>query len=392
MLAVVPVYSRTVEVYEVGIFQIATAIALIAQPLVTMRLEMITPATKSLVLAKRRTKRAYVVSATAGVGAVLAGILLRPLDLATGELLLSAGLLILAYAWIATDNAMLIRLGLLKALAWRNAVAGVLAAALQLAAALWLPSAVALAAAMLLGRGVAILITRGRGPERTEQEDDASDDADFGPARAVPAMLAGVVTAGALQSLMLTTSVIFGPLGSAQLGMAQRIAGTPTSLVGQGLSQAVAARASEIVRARSPQLNPYIKRVTLRLVAIALMVGAGLAVLGPLLAVPVLGPEWATAGTLIAVLSPPLALFLVLVPTMPVMVLIHRERMLLALNVVRLVAIVGATAIAGALTGQLVATAAVTSGVWSASYLLSLLVLMSLSRKWDVEMRKSAGE
>ncbi len=386
MLSVVPVYSRTIPVFDVGIFQIATAVALIAQPIATMRLEMITPATRSLGLVRSRTRLAYLVSSGLAVAAMMTGFGLWLTHSVGADLLVGAGLLLLGYAWIAIDNAVMLRLGELGPLAWRNALAGLLAAILQLTAALWLPSAVALAGAVVLGRAVAILLTYRPRPPAWYEDRPAIDDDSFGVERAFPAILAGVVTASALQGLMLTVSVIFGPLGSAQLGMAQRIAGTPTSLVGQGLSQIVAARGSAIIRARSGVLESFVRSTSLRLCALAAIVCATLIVLGPLLAVPVLGPEWETAGTLIAVLAAPLSMYLVLVPTMPIMIMIKRERLLLILNSFRLFAIVLATTVAGLLTRELLLTAAITATVWVIAYLLSLASLGLAARRWDREV------
>lgn len=395
LLLAVPVYSRLVSVPEVGVFQVATAVAALLQPLATLRLEFTIPASRSPRTARNRARLGYT---SAAVTALVLGAISVVCHVLTvgdaGDTALAAAVLVLASGWTIVDNAILMRRSAFRALAVRNVSAGFLAAVLQLAASFLLPGSLSLALAVLVGRGVAIVCTRpphASDVGGVDEERLTDGEQVFAWRGSALSIGAGLVTGGAMQSLLLVTGALFGQVGAAQLGMAQRVTATPTSLVAQAMSQLVAGRAAEIVRTERPELAAFTRRWTGRLLVSAVLLGAGIAVAGPLLAVPVLGPRWASAGVLVAVLAAPLCLVFVTTPLMPLLIMVRREGTLLALNAFRLTLILITTVVTGLVTRDLLITASATAVVWTLSYATSLLTLLREARRWDRSHPASSG-
>lgn len=391
LLLVIPVLTRIFTPSEFGAYQIALALSIVIQPVATLRLEFIIPVTRSNEVAARRYRIAMTVIVLGTVALALAGALFFLLgDERAAELLCMLALLAVVNAWTVVDNARLIRGQQMKRLAWRNFLAGFLAAGLQLVVGLYLPHVVLLAVALLVTRAFAILVTRapraldaGPPPDKTDIDDS------YTARRASTTVIAGVISNSSIYGLTLLGGTMFGAAVSGQISVAQRITSTPVSLAGQAISQYFQTRASAVIRAQAGTLQRLTVRFAMALAALITPVVVAMMVLGPVLAVPVLGEGWQPAGWVVLILAIPTGLQLVVAPTIPLLVMLKRERLLLAMQVIRLSVSLAAGAIPALLTGDFFVACIGYAAATTVAYLLTLVVTVSAARRSDTA---AAGE
>ncbi|GAB3815832.1 hypothetical protein GCM10028820_14070 [Tessaracoccus terricola] len=383
LLASLPVITRAYGPEAFGVYGTAMALALILQPVLTLRVEHVIPAYADLAEAKKRTRLANIV--TSGVcGAVLAGALLIP---QTCDALPELALLLWAYSWISVDNAMLIRQGRLRLLAWRNALGGLIAMLLQLLGAAVAPSSIVLAGGFAFGRLASVLITTrpiGR-PESGRSMPEHRDRR-----RTLHAVISGVVSNTSTQMLVVATNLTYGSAPAGQAAAAQRAAGAPSTFMGQAMAQLVMARVSDSVR-QGAEVTPVLRSMFLKLSVLAAAVGVGLLTLGPIVIPIFLGDGWELAGSLTAIFAIPFAMQFVTVPALPVFSVLRQEGLLLRTQLIR-VAAVGA----GAVTGYLVDGGVLFLGVLVAlamtlTYLYMLIVLWRCAKKFDARREGESG-
>lgn len=352
LLVVIPLLTRVYSPGELGLYQVALSIALVAQPLATLRLEFLVPVQGSDAAATRQYRVGTAVLTGLSVAVTLVGAaLLAWADGDLGPAAVMVGLLLFVNGWTVLDNARLIRRRQQRRLAVRNLLAGLLAAGLQLVVALLDLPVTWLAVALFVGRTLAIVATRGGttgdgatgGGATKGGATGATDPVErrreqpYGVRRASVAVAAGTVANLSVYGLPLLVGATHGYAASGQVGTAQRVTNTPVSLSGQALGQLAQLRTSEIVRTRRPELAHAVHTLVSRTALVALPLALVLVVAGPFLAVPVLGPGWEGAGTVIALLGVPTALQLCVAPAMPVLVMLGREGVLLRLQVGRVV-------------------------------------------------------
>lgn len=364
LFLVIPVLTRLLSPHEMGIYQTGFSIAMILQPLATLRRELLIPF--SGIQDARRHRGvglgfAALCCSVAMVTALMAWVLGAP-DLA--ETLVAGGLVLLAFAIMYVENAYLIRCGAHGRLAARNLGGGVLSALLQIVAALLVPSAIAIALALLIGRAVVTAVTAMRLPivEQTSGRGERKKQ------RSISAILSAMIATGSSQALVIVSFGTLGPPAAAQIGIGQRIAGAPASLAGQALSQIALSSAAPLIRERQPGLTVQLRKQTVLTGCAALLTTVALMVGGPLLAVPILGPGWEMAGILTAVFAIPLSLTLVALPATTLLIPLGRERLLVVLQLIRLIAIVTALVATSAVTGDVITTCIVTAIVWTIAY------------------------
>src|SRR5699024_4067808 len=140
------------------------------EPLATLRIEMVIPSTSAHAEVQRLRR-----IATVGIVIVTCSVAFAGLAtwLATGSYptLGASAMILVAYTSMAMDNATLIRARQMNRLIVRNMLSGLLSALIQVALSLLWVSAYSLAAGVLLGRGVAILVTRYRGQVEPDPEE-----------------------------------------------------------------------------------------------------------------------------------------------------------------------------------------------------------------------------
>ena len=333
LVAVLPFLTRAYSTAEIGYFQLAMAVAMTAQPLATLRSEFAVPSlvTDSAVRRLVRTSLLVLAAVVLGTG-VLSALLVRSHS-GSAQVAGMSALMLAGLGWTAIDNAVLIRCGDAGRLAVRNLLGGTIAAAAQLLTAFIGGGVVLLAASVLVGRVVAIAFTRR--PLPAPQERDDPEPRPYTVPRAASSMLSGLVATATGQSLIFATGLGQSATASAYVGVAQRAAGAPLTLLGQGLAQLMQSHVAPMVRNGRPGVRARILKQVVVLSGVAVACAAALMVLAPPLAVPLLGKGWEDAGLVVAILAIPMSFQLVVGPLMTVLPLLGRERLLLATQVSR---------------------------------------------------------
>ena len=385
MLAITPILTRAFTPAELGDYQIATAIALVILPLTTLRYEFVIPISKSGHATRRFLRR----SASA---VITANLLLCATSLAcllfgknaTASMLAMTSMINIMYSWMALDNALLVRAQKIRKLAVRNLLSGLFSSAFQLLVVVLAPRAFALAAAVLVGRLLAIAFTRsGRISHRSIG--DGVDDVAYGPVRAAFTVASELVAGAAIHGLTFTSAALLGRGPAAYVATAQRVSGVPAALVGQGIGQAVQAVAAKAVNSGQGRLGPNMLRAGIRLAVFAAAVGLSVAILGPVLAVPVLGDQWEAVGTILPILAAPIALRIIASALGPVLVMIGRERLALVQQITQLVAGVGIAGAVAIMTSSLIWTVAAYSAVAVIAYATYLVLIIKCVNRFDAE-------
>ena len=384
LVAVLPFLTRTYSTTDIGYFQLAMAVAMTAQPLATLRSEFAVP---SLVTdsAVRRLVRTglLVLSIVVLVGCCLSALLARS-HAGPAQVALMAALMLAGLGWTAIDNAVLIRSGDTGRLAVRNLLGGLIAAVAQLTTAFAGGAVVFLAASVLVGRVVAIAVTRRSLPEPGTRLD--TEPHPYTVPRAVSSMLSGLVASATGQSLIFATGLGQSATASAYVGVAQRAAGAPLTLLGQGLAQLMQSHVAPLVRAGKPGVRARILKQVLVLSVVAVACSAALIILAPPLAVPLLGPGWEDAGLVVAILAIPMSFQLVIGPLMTVLPLLGRERLLLATQVSRFL-LVALTLVVALANGAGLVLMTVCYGVATVlGYLGMLAVVLGAAGNRDAQM------
>ncbi|WP_111511747.1 oligosaccharide flippase family protein [Mycobacterium kyogaense] len=389
VLASTPVLSRLVPVGELGQYQIALAVALALQPVATLRVDFVLPGVTDDHGARRLVTRAH-----------LSGLILLLVALSAGGILLligrqqlaliacCAGVLTVAYSWLALDGGEFLRAGRLRALAVRNLVSGLAAAVLQCVVAVFAPSAVMLTVAIVLARFAAVLLSRkARDSDRRDKQVAPKmngDSVDPYPIRRMaPAVGTSLLDTLIMQSLVVVPGAALGSEAAGYAGMSQRITTSPASLIVGGLSQVAQSHVAEALRepgGRALQaLRPSLKHLTL----VAVVLGFSVAVIAPHLVVPVLGAAWSPLEVLLPITAPALAMQIVSLPLVPVAIVLRAETALLRLNLFRFMAIVGGTALVAAASGQLVPTIIWWSATTALGYAGQLWIVIASARRHD---------
>lgn len=379
MLGAIPFLTRLVPPDEMGIYQAGFSIALIIQPLATLRRELLIPVSNILDSRKQRSSAirfSLICSAILLALSIIAIYIEAP---RLGETLAAAALVLASIAMLTIENAYLIRVGQLRRLAMRNLLAGALTAAIQVAVAAVLPSALGIAAAMLLGRFVATALTRA--PRIQFQDERAGGERN--QQRTASAILSATVASASTQAVIIGSFWTLGPGASAQIAIGQRIAGAPATLLGQALSQIALGAAAPLIRHRRSGLVSLLRTQVVKTSIGAAIASVALITCAPLLAEPVLGPGWQRAGDLTAIFAIPLSVQIVALPATTLMIPLGYERQLLGLQICRLVAILTALSASSALTGDLVITCVVTSATWTLAYVPIMAAAFTAARKHD---------
>jgi O-antigen/teichoic acid export membrane protein len=409
LVAVLPVLTRVYPPAEFGVYQFAFAIAFILLPLATLRLEYIVPTTHAADLVRRRLRLGTAVALGLSILLIAVGVIDHISGLTdVSGILIMTGLLVPALGLPLLDGARLVRQGARRALAVRNLVGGVAGASLQAVFALSSGDVMLLPVALLVGRLIGIAASRlvkepatdGRSVDAATRDDGSAETADpelesprdtpYTLARALPTIGAGAMSGLTIQGLTVIAGATVGPAAAGQVGVAQRIASTPISLAGQALAQVTQLSFSRIIRERRPSLTASLGSHVRAFLAIGVLVGAALAIGGPLLAGPVLGAEWAPAGVLIAMLAIPATLQVAVSPTDFLFVMLGRERRLFALQLTRAALTWTTGLVAAALTGDIGIVVLSFSIAWALAYALSLIFVFRAARTFDREHHANA--
>ncbi|TDL10059.1 hypothetical protein EUA04_08970 [Mycolicibacterium obuense] len=390
VLASTPVLSRLVPVGELGQYQIALALALALQPVATLRVDFVLPGVTDDHRARRLVTRAHLSGLILLLVALSAGGIFWVLGRQQLALIACcAGVLTVAYSWLALDGGEFLRARRLRALAVRNLVSGLAAAVLQCVVAVFAPTAVMLTVAIVLARFAAVLLSRkARDSDRRDKQVAPTmtkgDSVDPYPIRRMaPAVGTSLLDTLIMQSLVVVPGAALGSEAAGYAGMSQRITTSPASLIVGGLSQVAQSHVAEALRepgGRALQaLRPSIKHLTL----VAVVLGFSVAVIAPHLVVPVLGAAWSPLEVLLPITAPALAMQIVSLPLVPVAMVLRAETALLRLNIFRFIAIVGGTALVAAASGELVPTIIWWSVTTALGYAGQLWIVIASARRHD---------
>lgn len=343
LVAVLPVLTRSYDASAIGAFQIATSAAMTIQPLATLRTEFVIPVAKnSFHLIKLGYWSLLIFSGGAILLSVVFAVVFFKGEVA--QIGMMTGALVGAFGWTVVDNAVLIRRGELNRLAIRNIIAGTLGATFQVVSAHLSLEVYGLAVSIVVARifaiGVTRIHTKGNGPKVEAIAGGGSDDP-YSARRIVASVASGIVATGTNQSLTIIVGISGSTASSGHMGIAQRAAAAPLTLVGQGLGQVMQARVAPLVRYRRRGLPKVVIRQATALAIVAAVCAAGLMVLAPILAEPILGAGWKPAGILVSILAIPLSFQLVVGPLMTILPLLGKETLLLVVQTARFMLVVG---------------------------------------------------
>ncbi|MFT4264605.1 MAG: oligosaccharide flippase family protein [Nocardioides sp.] len=393
LIGAVPILTRVYGPASLGSYQLATSIALVVQPIASRRLEFRIPVEPHGGGAVRQYRSGVLFAAV--LSAVLAGGALAARWQGHPHLagtLLMVGTLLFATALAVLDNALLVRDRAFMRLGVRNFVSAVVAVLIQLAFAWAGGPVVGLAFAILGGRLAGILTTRVAVSSGVAPVPESASASSRSLTTTVVTIMAGVVSNSSVYGLTILTAALASPMETGQVGTAQRITSSPVGLIGQALSQQYQGLASANVRDGRPVLAPLTRRFVWRIGAVALALAATMAVLGPILATPVLGREWHDAGVVIALLALPVAMQIAIAPTIPLLVMLGRERVLLTNQLVRLCG--------GLLAGGIPVLVFHANYLWmvggyalatTAAYLATLVLTLRVAAAHDATVRSAAS-
>jgi O-antigen/teichoic acid export membrane protein len=167
------------------------------------------------------------------------------------------------------------------------------------------------------------------------------------------------------------------------VGLAQRVAGAPTGLVGQALAQVSQSLMAPHIREPSGSLRRLMLRQIAVLGALAAALATALIVLAPRGAGWLLGEQYAAVGTVIAILAVPYALQITAAPLTPFLIMADRQAVLFRLQVVR--AGIALTAVVGTalLTGDFILTCLAYAAGESACYVACLAAVLREGARRD---------
>ncbi|WP_443467434.1 lipopolysaccharide biosynthesis protein [Microbacterium sp. A196] len=377
-----PILTRAFDPSVLGAYQLALAIALVLQPLATLRVEFALPVTRDRGFAIRLVRRAVLMTAAVCALFLLVGVygLVVGMVAVTMTCVMSAALLV-TYATGAVDTALLIRSRDFKALASRNVLFGLLTAALQLGVVFVVPHVLALALSIVFGRLLAVLLTRSR--RGIESLAGASGESMYGRRRMFYAVLSALGASSTAQGLPLFLGATQSVTSVGYISVAQRITTVPAAQLAQAFTQLLQIETSQAIKTGERSLAETLRRPTAITFAFAVAAGVIIAIAGPPLVEPMLGPGWDQVADLLPILAVLTFTQLLSGALSPVLALLAQEHWLVAVNFTRLILSVGGAAIATTLSSNItVIVAGFTIGS-TLAFLLHMFVVLLGVRRFD---------
>ena len=173
---------------------------------------------------------------------------------------------------------------------------------------------------------------------------------------ALKTTLAGILSAFGALLVPVFFSAFYGVDATGSFSMALRLMLLPMTVVGVAVSQAFVGEASKVLRTSPGSFSSLVQNFTRRLLPVA--TATALAGLVMPWAIPlILGPAWAEAGMLSAILAPMCGLQLLVSPLGMIPIVLKRPGVQLCLDALRALAVLGS--VAGAHAAELSPRAAV---------------------------------
>jgi O-antigen/teichoic acid export membrane protein len=300
-------------------------------------------------------------------------------------------------ALTAIDNAALSNRVHVARISTRNVLVGLFGAILQVAFGLLAPSPLGLALSLAIGRFVAVVVTRvgvsrglraallSKNYKRTRIRDVIS-----------PGSTVNNITAASLGTLtsqlpLFVTQFALPAGASGQMALAQRAAGSPLALLGQGLMQSFLISASHAVRNRQPVLRQIYANLARKLIPLGALASALLAAVGLFGFGFIFGDQWRPAGQAVAILAPAFMFQLTASPFSGVFGLIGRSHLGRTIEIVKLVLVAFGCGLALLIDRDLLLVATFAAAAFLVGHVLTLFLALGETRRWDALTAATLG-
>ncbi|TCM17661.1 O-antigen/teichoic acid export membrane protein [Novosphingobium sp. PhB165] len=383
-IAAIPFLTRMVDPGEMGHYQIALSIALVALPFAIFQADVFVPVAHDADEVQTLLRRALLTTLIVGSVATSVAFLLP--SGGGAEAAITAFLLLAVMSLTSLTNAVLIRKNDMSRLVHRNMVGGAFVAIMQTMFAMVHPTAISLGLGMLIGRvlcQVLLRSTRHYAPHSNRSEVPK----DFW--RVLTGAGASALGTFASQMPMLLVAPVYGAAAAGYLGLGQRVVGAPTGLIGQGVNQIIVADASAIIRSGQSKLWTGLRWQVLLLISLSLAAAMAITIIIPPLTPWIFGAPWAPAGKYMQILAVPMCLQLVAIPMVPLMAMLGMQKAMLSLQIFRMVCIVGCIFLGSKLSLGMPLTVTLISAVWTMAYVATIGLAIEGMRKYDMQERRA---
>ncbi|MDG2520499.1 oligosaccharide flippase family protein [Caulobacter segnis] len=379
-IATIPLLTRLLDPVEMGHYQIALSIALIALPFAIFQTDVFVPVAHNEFEVTTLVRRALLSTSIFALFAATISFFISSgggLELAASTFLLTAAMSLNSVA-----NSILIRKSDIPKLIQRNIFGGAFVAITQAVFTILHPSAISLGLGMVVGRAISqILLKSTKSCEPHPNHVEVSK----GFLRALIGSGANALGTFASQMPMLLVAPLYGAASAGYLGLSQRVVGAPTGLIGQGINQIIVADASAIIRSGNGKLWAGLRRQIVLLLSFSVAAAVALAIIAPPLTPWVFGALWAPAGEYIQILALPMCLQLVAVPMVPLMAMLGMQRELFCLQVLRIVCITVCVLAGATFSLGMSSTVTLISVVWTMAYCATIALAIVAIRKYDLQ-------
>ncbi|MGE5293710.1 MAG: lipopolysaccharide biosynthesis protein [Solirubrobacterales bacterium] len=152
------------------------------------------------------------------------------------------------------------------------------------------------------------------------------------PVVALPSALVDAFGPAILLPLIAT---LFGNDKAGLFFLVTRLGTVPSAIVSASISDVFHARASEDFRTDPALLRPFLVHVAKKMLCVGSLIYGPIAVLSPFIFGTLFGSQWAEAGILMAVVTPVALVSLVVSPLSRLLLVVNRQEMKLAADLVR---------------------------------------------------------
>lgn len=384
LIAAIPLLTRLLDPAEMGHYQIALSIALIALPFAIFQTDVFLSVARSDTEVTALVRRAII--STSIVAIVAASVSFGTSNGAGLELGITTFLLTAAMSVTAVANSLLIRKRDIPKLIKRNIFGGALVAVTQMIFTVLHPTAISLGLGMVVGRALSQVLWKSTMNFEPELDSVQGSQSFW---RSVIGSSSNALGTFASQMPMLLVAPLYGPAAAGYLGLGQRVVGAPTGLLGQGINQIVVADASAIIRSGKAELWPAVRRPMIFLTFAALASALALAILAPPLTPWIFGAAWAPAGQYIQILALPMCLQLIAIPMVPLMAMLGKQRELLSLQILRIFCITICALTGAVFSFEMPATVTLISVVWTVAYCATIGLAVVAMRNYDLQASKA---